>query len=90
MKTVPGVIGTFKNESSTTKHENWTQCSRYRPRRVQEHKLGKPDPAPSILPKTDSGAQNMKMGPDAIDTAQVVYGSANQENCNQHPRYRGK
>jgi hypothetical protein len=36
------------------------------------------------------GAQNMKKGPDTLDTAENEYGSAKDENGPRRPRYRRK
>jgi hypothetical protein len=36
------------------------------------------------------GAQNMKMGPDALGTAEIESGRAKHENKTPRPRYRGK
>jgi hypothetical protein len=80
MKTGPGVLGTAQNDSGTAKHENGTQGPRYRPKQVRERKL---DPAPSVLPKTGPGAQNMKIGPGVVGTAQNEYGTAKHKNGTQ-------
>jgi hypothetical protein len=37
-----------------------------------------------------TGAQNMKMGPVALSTAEKEFGSAELENGSRRPRYRGK
>jgi hypothetical protein len=36
------------------------------------------------------GAQNMKTGPEARDTAKIESGSGKLENGTRRPRYRGK
>jgi hypothetical protein len=45
---------------------------------------------PTIPPKTNPGAQNMKMGPDALDTAENMTGSEKHEHGKERPRYRRK
>jgi hypothetical protein len=45
---------------------------------------------PSVPQKTSPGVQNMKMGPDALGTAEIESGSAKHENGSRRYRYRGK
>jgi hypothetical protein len=45
---------------------------------------------PSKPPKTSSGAQNTKTGPDALRTAENVFESAKHENGTRRRRYRQK
>jgi hypothetical protein len=40
--------------------------------------------------KMSSGAENIKSGPDALDTAENEFGSAKHENWARRPRYRRK
>jgi hypothetical protein len=42
----------------------------------------------SVPPKTSPGAQNIKMGPNALGTAESESGSTKHENETLHPRYR--
>jgi hypothetical protein len=43
-----------------------------------------------VPPKTSPGAQNMKKGPNALDTAENMAGSGKHENGIERPRYRRK
>jgi hypothetical protein len=76
MKTGSDALGTIENGSGNAKHENWTRRPRNCRKRVQEPKLLKRDPTPSVKPKISPGAQNMKKGPDVHDTAGKEFGSA--------------
>jgi hypothetical protein len=46
--------------------------------------------APSVPPKTSSGAQNMKTGPDALGITENESENAKHENGTRRPRYRLK
>jgi hypothetical protein len=46
----------------------------------------KQDPTPSVTPKTSPGAQNMKMGPDVLGTAEKDSGRAKRENGTRRPQ----
>jgi hypothetical protein len=70
MKTGPDALGTAENESWRAKHENRNLRPRYRRNLVRERKAWKRDPTPSVEPKMNPGAQDMKMGPDAVGTAE--------------------
>jgi hypothetical protein len=80
MKTGPDALGTVENEYGRAKHVNETRRTRYLRKRVRARKTCKRDPTHSVPPKTSAGAQNMKMGPDAIGTAEMDSGSAKHEN----------
>jgi hypothetical protein len=47
-------------------------------------------PTPSVPPKMSPGAQNMKMGYDALGSTENKSGSAKHENGTQHTRHRRK
>jgi hypothetical protein len=47
---------------------------------VRELKTQKREPTPSVPAKTGSGAENMKKGHDAVNTAENESGSAKHEN----------
>jgi hypothetical protein len=47
-------------------------------------------PDASKPPKTGPGAQNLKMTPDALGTAENGSGNAKHENRTRRPRYRRK
>jgi hypothetical protein len=78
----------LKNEYGSAKHENVTGRPRYRRKRFRERKTRKRDPTLSVPPKTNPGTQNVKTGPDALDTAENESGSAKVENGTRRPRYR--
>jgi hypothetical protein len=80
MKTGPDALGTAKNDSRHTKLENNTGRPRYRRKRVWARKTLNWDPTPSVPPNTSSGAQNVKTGPDAVDTVENESGNAKHEN----------
>jgi hypothetical protein len=80
MKTGPDALGTAENEFGRAKQENGTQRRRYRRKQVWAHKTRKRDPTPSVLPKTSQGVQNIKKGPDALDTAENGSRSAKHDN----------
>jgi hypothetical protein len=80
IKTGPDALEIAEDESERAKQENVTRRPRYRRNRVRARKTGKRDPTPSILPKMSSGAQNMKMGPDALGTAE------NNTRCAKHEK----
>jgi hypothetical protein len=99
MKTGPDVLATAENEYGDTKHENGTRRPPYCRKRVRERKAWKRDPTPSLPPKTCTGTQNMKTGPDALGTAENEYEdakhengarSAKHENGTRRPPYRRK
>jgi hypothetical protein len=90
MQTGPDAHGIVENEYGGAKHENETRRTQYCSKRFLERKKLKRDPAPMVPPKTSSGAQNMKTGPDYHGTAENEYGSANHENENRRTRYRRK
>jgi hypothetical protein len=90
MKTRPHALGNTENESECAKHENGTRRPRSRRKGILERKASKRDPTPSVPPKMSPGAQNMKKGPDALDTAENESGSAKDENGTRRPRYRRK
>jgi hypothetical protein len=79
MKTRPDALSTAENEFGSAKHENVTRRPRYRGKRLWERKTCKWDLAPSVPPKTSPGAQNMKMGPDALGTARNEYRAQNMK-----------
>jgi hypothetical protein len=76
MKMGPDALGTVENESGSAKHENGTRRPRHRRKRVTECKTCKKDLTPTVPPKMSSGAQNMKMGPYALGTAESDFGRA--------------
>jgi hypothetical protein len=103
MKTGPDALGTVENESGSVKNENGTQRPRYHQKRVLARKIRKRDPPPRyrrkrknetrrpwLLSKTSSGAQNMKIGPDALGTDENEFRSAKHEDGTRRPRYRRK
>jgi hypothetical protein len=65
-----GTLRKVKNEYVRSKHENVTIRPRYRRKCVRECKTWKRDPTLSGPPKMRPGAQNMKIGPDALGTAE--------------------
>jgi hypothetical protein len=73
-------LGTAENESGSRKHENGIGHPRYRRKRVRVCKTRKRDPTPSVPPKTCPDSRNMKMGPDALGTAENEFRSAKYEN----------
>jgi hypothetical protein len=79
-KTGPDALDIAENESESVKHENGTRRPRYRRILVRARKTWKRNPTPSIPPKTSPGVQEMKTGPDALDTAENESGSAKHEN----------
>jgi hypothetical protein len=89
MKTGPDALGNDENESGSAKHENGTRHPPYRQKRVRERKTWK-----RVLTlhtaENVSGAQNMKMGPDALATAENEYGDAKHENGTRRPQNRWK
>jgi hypothetical protein len=85
MKMRPDALGTAENEYGRAKHENGTRRPRYRRKRVRERKTRKRDPTPSVPPKKIRGAQNIKTGPDTLDTAENDSGSAKYENGTRRP-----
>jgi hypothetical protein len=90
MKTGTDALGSAENESGRAKREKGTGRPRYRRKLVRERKTEKKDPTPSVPLKTSSGAQNMKMGPDYLGTAENDSESAKHEKGTRHPRYRRK
>jgi hypothetical protein len=91
MKSRPDALHTTENVPGREKHENGTQCSWYRRRkRVRARKTRKQDLEPSVLLKTCTGTQNMKMGADALGSAENESERAKHENGTQRPRYRRK
>jgi hypothetical protein len=88
MKMVPDVLSIAENESGRAEHEKWTRRTRHRRKRVHEHNIRKWDLTPSVPPKTSSGAQNMKTGPDALGTAENESDRAKHENGTRRPGYR--
>jgi hypothetical protein len=90
MKTRSDALSIAENESGHAKHENGTRRTRHRWKRVRERKTWKRDPTPSVPSKMSSHAQNMKMGPDVLRTAENVSGSAKHENKTRRPRYHQK
>jgi hypothetical protein len=75
-----GALGTAEKVFGSARHENGTRRPRYRRIRVWACKTLKRDLTPPLPPKTSSGAQNMKKGPDAPGTAENEFGSAKHEN----------
>jgi hypothetical protein len=90
MKTGHDALATVENESGRLKHENGTRRPRYCRKRVRACKTGKRDPTPYIPSKTSPGAQNMKMGPDALVTAKNESGRAKHEIGTRRPRSHQK
>jgi hypothetical protein len=45
---------------------------------------------PSVPPKTSTGTQNMKMGPDTLEIAENESGSAKHEKGTRRPGFRRK
>jgi hypothetical protein len=86
----PDVIRSAENVSGRAKHENGTRGPRYRRKLVPTRKTWERDPSPSGPTKTSPDAQNMKTGPDALDTGKNLSGSAKHENWTGRPRYRRK
>jgi hypothetical protein len=80
MKTGPDAVGTAENEYKDAKLENRTRRPSYRRKRVRGRQTRKWDPTLSVLPKTCPRSQNLKMGPDALTTAENEYGNAKHEN----------
>jgi hypothetical protein len=85
MKTGPDALEIAENESGRTKYEHWTKRPPHRRKRDRERKTFKWDRTPSVPPKMSSGAQNMKTGLDALDTAENESGSAKHQNGTQYP-----
>jgi hypothetical protein len=81
MKTGPDASDSSENESKRAKHENGTWRPRYRGKLLWEHKTRKRDTSHLLPSKTSLGAQNMKTGPDDLDTV---------ENGTRCPQYRRK
>jgi hypothetical protein len=79
MEPGPDALYTAENESRSTKHENGTRRSRYRRKRVRERRTLKRDQTPSVPQFMSLRAQNMKIGPDALGTAENESGSAKHE-----------
>jgi hypothetical protein len=88
MKMGPDELGIVENMSVSAKHENGTGRPRYRRKRVRERKTRKQAPTPSVPLKMSLSVQNMKMGPDALGTAENESGRAKHENRTGCPRYR--
>jgi hypothetical protein len=88
MKIKPRTFYSAEKGFGSAINENLTQRPRYCPK--GEHKIRKRDLTPSIPPKTDPGAKNMKTRPDALSIAENESESAKLENKNTHPRYRRK
>jgi hypothetical protein len=82
--------GTAKNQFGKAKLERRTRRPWYRRKCVQERKHMKKDPTPSVPSKMSSAAQNIKIGPDALNTAENESGSAKHENGTRRPRFRRK
>jgi hypothetical protein len=80
MKTGPGAFGTVEYESGRAKHEKCTRRPRCRRKRVRARKTWKRDPTPSEPSKMNLGAQNTKIGPDALGTAENDPWSTKHEN----------
>jgi hypothetical protein len=72
------------------KLEKVTRRPRYRRKCVRQLKIRKRDATPSVRPKTGPGAQNMKMGPDALGTAENGSRRSKYENGTRRRRYRRK
>jgi hypothetical protein len=87
MKTGPDAFVTAENESGSTKHENGNRRPRYRRKGVRERKTSKQDPMPSVPSKMSLGSQNMKKGPDALDTAENESGSTKHVNGTRRTRH---
>jgi hypothetical protein len=83
-------LGTAENESRSAKHENGIWRPRYRRNRVRERRTWKRDPTPSVPAKTSPGAQNVKMGPYALRTAENESRSTKPENGTRRTRHRQK
>jgi hypothetical protein len=79
MKTGPNALDTAKNMSGSANHENGTRRPRYRGKRLRERKTRKRDLIPLGPPKMNSGAQNKKTGPDALDTVKTCPGAQNMK-----------
>jgi hypothetical protein len=90
MKTGPDALGTVKNELGSAKHENGTRRFPHRQKRVRERKTRKRERTPSVPSKISLGAQNMKMGPDALGIAENESGSVKLEIGTRRPPYRRK
>jgi hypothetical protein len=88
MKTGADALGTAENMSMSGKHENETGCPRYGQKLVRERKTL--DSMSSVQLKTSPGAQNMKTGPDALGTAENMFGSGKHEKLNETPLVRPK
>jgi hypothetical protein len=90
IKTGPDALCTAENMAGSAKHENGTRRPRYRQKLVPSCKTWKRNMSPSGPSNISLGAQNMKMGPDALGTAENMSGSAKYENGTGRPRYRRK
>jgi hypothetical protein len=103
MKTETDALGTTENDFGRAKHENGTRRTQHRRQRVRERKTWKQDKTPSVPSKMSAGAQNMKMGPNELDTvendktwirdltpSETPTTCAKHENGTRRPRYRRK
>jgi hypothetical protein len=90
MKMGPDALDTVENESGDANHEIGTRPPLYHRKRVRELKTRKRDPTPSVPPKMSPGAQNKKMGHDALGPAENKPGSAKHVNGTGRPRYYRK
>jgi hypothetical protein len=57
---------------------------------VRARKTRKRDPSLPVPSKMSQGAQNVKTGPDALGTAENMFGSEKHENEKGNPRYGRK
>jgi hypothetical protein len=80
MKTGPDTLSTAVYESGRVKLENGTRRPQKRRKQVRERKIRKRDPTPSVSPKTSSGVQNMKTGPETLGICENESTRAKYEN----------
>jgi hypothetical protein len=80
MRTGLDTLRTVENMSGSGKHENGIKCLLYRRKRVWARKTLKRDPTPSESLKMSPSAQNIKMGPNALATAENESWHAKHEN----------
>jgi hypothetical protein len=83
----PDALGTVENEFGSAKYANGTRRLRLCRKHVREGKTCKQDPTPSVPPQMSSGAQDMKMGHNALGTAENESAIAKHKNGTRHLRY---